>query len=176
VLIDTGRLTARDRTSRVLAVALLLVLAFVNTWSLGVLVVQLVHGSASGGTDLLLGALQVWVVNGLVFGLAYWELDRGGPVARRTVSRDRLRPADFRFPQDEDTDNVTEVAADSSQYSDWRPRLLDYLYVSCTNSTAYSPTDAMPLTARAKALMAGQSVESLLLSVLVIARGVSLLS
>jgi hypothetical protein len=176
-LIDTSRETRWDRTARLLAIALLLVLALLNTVSLVLLVRQLIHAGADEGPSLLLGALQVWLVNIIVFGLAFWEMDRGGPVHRsRTKEREDLRPADFRFPQDENDDTVAEVAAGSSKTSDWRPSLLDYLYVACTNATAYSPTDTMPLTPRAKVLMAVQSLESVVLSVLVIARGVSLLS
>jgi hypothetical protein len=107
--------------------------------------------------------------------MAYWELDRGGPV-RRTQSPGReLPPADFRFPQDEDHDAISEVAARSSAKSGWTPGFLDYLYVSVTNSSAFSPTDTMPLSHRAKMLMATESVSALMLSVLVISRGVSLL-
>jgi hypothetical protein len=173
-VIHRRRMTGRDRMARTLAVCLLLVLALVNTVSLAVLLAKLVS-SEEKGSALLLGALQVWLVNGIVFALAYWELDRGGPVRRAADRRPQLPPADFRFPQDENQSNVDEVAAGSSVQSDWRPGFMDYLYVSCTNSTAYSPTDTMPLTGRAKALMAVQCVESIVLTVLVIARGVSLL-
>ena len=89
--------------------------------------------------------------------------------------RAELPPADFRFPQDEDHDAIDEVAARSSAKSDWAPGFVDYLYVSVTNSSAFSPTDTMPLSPRAKLLMATESVSALMLSVLVIARGVSLL-
>jgi hypothetical protein len=173
-VIHRRRMTGRDRVARVLAVCLLLVLALVNTVSLVVLLAKLVS-SQEKGSALLLGALQVWLVNGIVFALAYWEIDRGGPIRRATDRRTQLPEADFRFPQDENQSNVDEVAAGSSVKSDWRPSFMDYLYVSCTNSTAYSPTDTMPLTSRAKALMAVQCVESIVLTVLVIARGVSLL-
>ena len=93
----------------------------------------------------------------------------------RTRGRAVLPPADFRFPQDEDHDAVDEVAARSAVKSDWSPAFLDYFYVSVTNSSAFSPTDTMPLSHRAKMLMAIESVSALMLSVLVIARGVSLL-
>ncbi len=94
---------------------------------------------------------------------------------RTQRDRDKLPPADFRFSQDENDDAITEVARGSSQRSDWVPVLLDYLYVSVTNSTAFSPTDTMPLTSRAKLLMAAESVSALILSILVIARAVSAL-
>jgi hypothetical protein len=156
-------------------VTLIGVLAVVNTASLVSVVAALVDGSAKQGTDLLLGAFQIWLVNGIVFGLIYWELDRGGPVVRATAKRQDLPPADFRFPHDENDGAIVEVAASSSKTIDWRPNLVDYLYVACTNSTAFSPTDTMPLKSRTKALMALQAIESLVLSLLVVARGVSLI-
>jgi len=115
------------------------------------------------------------VTNMLVFGLAFWELDRGGPVRRTRSPRSQVPPADFRFPQDEDHDAIAEVAVRSSATSDWSPAFLDYFYVSVTNSSAFSPTDTMPLSHRAKMLMATESVSAIVLSVIVIARGVSLI-
>jgi hypothetical protein len=168
------RMTRESTLLRKLAIALLLVIAATNTVALGLLVHELVAGKAQG-KELLLAAGQVWATNVIVFAMAYWELDRGGPV-RRTQSPGReLPPADFRFPQDEDHDAIAEVAARSSAKSGWTPGFLDYLYVSITNSSAFSPTDTMPLSHRAKMLMAAESVSALMLSVLVISRGVSLL-
>ena len=126
-------------------------------------------------TNLLLDRLRVWLTNIIVFGLADWELDRGGPVARAQTPRDRLPAADFRFSQDENDDAIDEVAAGSSRIADWVPTLVDYLYVSVTNSTAVSPTDTMPLSVRAKLLMRVESVAAVITSVLVIARAVSTL-
>ena len=57
---------------------------------------------------------------------------------------------------------------------DWHPRLLDYIYVSFTNSIAFSPTDSMPLTRRAKALMLSESAVSALSILLVAARAVNI--
>jgi hypothetical protein len=95
---------------------------------------------------------------------------------RRTRSpRAQVPPADFRFPQDEDHDAIAEVAVRSSAKSDWSPAFIDYFYVSITNSSAFSPTDTMPLSHHAKMLMATESVSAIALSVIVIARGVSLL-
>jgi hypothetical protein len=127
------------------------------------------------GRSLLVAALQVWLTNIIVFGLAYWELDRGGPVSRTQLPRAQLPLADFRFSQDENDDAVQEVADGASGASDWVPTLTDYLYVSVTNSTAFSPTDTMPLSTRAKLMMSVQSVAALMTSLLVIARAVSIL-
>lgn len=83
-----------------------------------------------------------------------------------------MPPADFRFSQDEDADAVDEVAASASDRVDWAPVLVDYLYVSVTNSSAFSPTDTMPLSSQAKLLMAVQASSALIVSLLVIARAV----
>ena len=168
------RMTRETRALRSISIALILTIAATNVVSLALLVDELVHG-VHQGTDLLVGAAQVWLTNIVVFALAYWELDRGGPVVRTREPRAMLPPADFRFPQDEDHDAVDEVAVRSAVRSDWSPAFLDYFYVSVTNSSAFSPTDTMPLSHRAKMLMAVESVSALMLSVIVIARGVSLL-
>ena len=138
-----------------------------NSVSLGLLIRALLLSDIQQGRLLLLGALQVWVTNIIVFGLAYWELDRGGAVARSNRRREDLPAADFRFSQDEDADAAEEVAARSSRRSGWRPQFIDYLYLSVTNSTAFSPTDTMPLTARAKVLMSVQAIAAIVVNVLV---------
>lgn len=91
----------------------------------------------------------------------FWQLDRGGAVARTQEAREDLPPADFRFSQDENDGGVVRVGRGSSKSSDWAPTLMDYLYVSTTNSTAFSLTDTMPLTSRAKALMALELISAL---------------
>jgi uncharacterized membrane protein len=153
------RIKHQTRLSRALSLALVGVIGIANLISLVLLIRALVQGAASDSHKLLLAALQVWITNIIVFGLAYWELDRGGP-------------ADFRFSQDEDADAVSEVAASSSDRVDWAPVLADYLYVSLTNSSAFSPTDTMPLSSRAKLLMGIQASSALVVSLLVIARAV----
>jgi hypothetical protein len=160
---------------RALAISLVVLLIGANSVSLGLLIRALLLSDIQQGRLLLLGALQVWITNIIVFGLAYWELDRGGAVTRSNRRREDLPPADFRFSQDEDADAIEEVAARSSQRSGWRPQFIDYLYISVTNSTAFSPTDTMPLTARAKILMSVQAIAAIVVNVLVIARAVSIL-
>ncbi|MFE2922754.1 hypothetical protein [Streptomyces goshikiensis] len=175
IAINPRRLTRQTRTFRVLSLTLVLTIAAGNLAALGLLIDQLVHAKAQDGRSLLIAALQVWLTNIIVFGLAYWELDRGGPVSRTQEPREKLPLADFRFSQDENDDAVGEVADGASKTSDWVPTLMDYLYVSVTNSTAFSPTDTMPLSTRAKLMMAIQSVAALMTSLLVIARAVSIL-
>ncbi|MFI1154022.1 MULTISPECIES: hypothetical protein [Streptomyces] len=175
IAINPRRLTRQTRLSRVLSLTLVLVIAASNLVSLGILIHDLVSTSVKDGGSLLTAAFQVWLTNIIVFGLAYWELDRGGPVSRTQTPRAELPLADFRFSQDENDDAVQEVADGSSVTSDWVPTLMDYLYVSVTNSTAFSPTDTMPLSTRAKIMMSVQSVAALMTSLLVIARAVSIL-
>jgi hypothetical protein len=167
------RMTKENKGLRRLAIVLMLLIAASNAVALVLLIRRLVGGHDSQeAAGLLLAAGQIWLTNVLVFALAYWELDRGGPVTRTQVARPRLPTADFRFPQDEDHDAIQEVAKRSSQKSGWAPGFIDYLYVSVTNSSAFSPTDTMPLSPRAKLLMAVESVSALTLSVLVISYGV----
>jgi hypothetical protein len=175
VIANPRRMTRQNRWLRLLSIALVLLIAATNAFSLALLIRALVSGVAHQGTELLLAAAGVWMTNVLVFALAFWELDRGGPVVRAHTPRPRLPTADFRFPQDEDHDAINEVAARSAAKSGWVPGFIDYLYVSLTNSSAFSPTDTMPLSPRAKLLMSVESVSALMLSILVISRGVSLL-
>lgn len=163
------RMARRTHWSRVVSVLLAGLVIFTNLTALGVLVASLLNPSTAG-PSLLLGAMEVWVTNVIGFALLYWELDRGGPVARRLLNRKDLPPADWRFSQDETADNVTEVAATSSIKTGWIPVFVDYLYLSTTNSSAFSPTDTMPLSTRAKLLMALQATAALLITLLVIAR------
>jgi hypothetical protein len=175
VLANPQRMSRQNRYLRRLAIALVLLIAVSNLAALVLLIRSLADGQATAGGQLLGAAGQVWLTNVLVFALAFWELDRGGPVTRIRIPRPSLPAADFRFPQDEDHDAISEVAQRSSAKSGWAPGFIDYLYVSVTNSSAFSPTDTMPLSVRAKLLMAVESVSALTLSVLVISFGVGLL-
>lgn len=177
VLIATNplRMTRQTRWSRAVALITAALVVTSNLVALALLVVSLVSSADTPGPSLLVAALQVWATNVIAFGLIFWELDRGGPVVRTQQPRDRLPLADFRFTQDETQDTVIEVAAGSSKKSDWIPTFVDYMYLSTTNSSAFSPTDTMPLTSRAKILMAIQATGALITSLLVIARAVGAL-
>jgi len=151
-----------SRAVRVAAFAVIALAATANGGSLVLLVHELVGGKVPG-RQLLLSALIVWLANVLVFGLWFWELDRGGPDKR---AGDGGRAPDFLFPQMGDP--VLSKTA-------WMPSFFDYLYVSFTNATAFSPTDTMPLTPWAKLPMMLQSFASLMTVVLVTARAVNIL-
>ncbi|NUR79488.1 MAG: hypothetical protein HOQ21_03455 [Dermatophilaceae bacterium] len=168
------RLVRQTRWSRAASIGLACLVIATNLVALGMLVGSL-GSSGAAGTPLLVAGMQVWLTNVIGFGLLFWEVDRGGPVARQTVSRDRLPPADWRFSQDENQDAVQEVAAGSSVSSNWRPHFVDYLYVSLTNSSAFSPTDTMPLSPRAKCLMGLEATAALLTALLVVAKAVGAL-
>jgi branched-subunit amino acid transport protein len=175
VALNPHRLHRETRWSKYLATGEAVLLVAANEVALVQLVIQLTSGAQGDGPNLLLAALQVWVTNVIAFALIYWEIDRGGPVSRRHASRRDFPPADFRFPQDEDHDAIEEVAARSSQRIGWVASFFDYVYFSLSNSMAFSPTDTMPLSIRAKALMALESFGGFVLLALVIARAVSLL-
>ena len=174
-VINPLRLAKQTRWSRVLSIVFTALLAVANTVALIQLVMQMVSGSNEDGLRLVLAALQVWATQIIVFGLIFWELDRGGPVTRTQVTRAKLPEADFRFPQDENYDSVAEVAMRSSKKVDWTANFIDYLYYSLSNSMAFSPPDAVPLTNRAKILTGIEALGAYVLLVLVIARAVSLL-
>jgi hypothetical protein len=156
-----GREAARRRA---IALGLVLVAAIANLTSLGLLIHYLIAGGHARGADLLDGAVIVWVTNLLLFAVLYWELDRGGP--RRPARRTAPVAPDLLFPQ---------MTDDRYAVPGWSPGFGDYLYVSLTNQTAFSPTDTMPLTLRAKALMGLQGVAALITTGIVVARAVNLL-
>jgi hypothetical protein len=139
------------------------VVSAANAAAIVLLVHLLVTGAHTQARLLLRAGIHMWCLNVLVFALWFWELDNGGPVARRTAGH---QGRDFLFPQQAQP----EVAA-----PDWQPRFLDYLYLSFTNATAFSPTDAMPLSVWAKMLMLVESAASLVLAIMVVARAVNIL-
>ena len=175
IILNPLRFTKQTRRSRWLAIALTALLAAANQVALVQLVMQLLQPADKDQAPvLLLAAVQVWSTNIIVFGLIFWELDRGGPVTRTTAKRVDLPEADFRFPQDENDDTVIEVAIGSSGKSNWTANFVDYLYFSLSNAMAFSPPDAVPLTNRAKILTGLEAIGAYVLLVLVIARVVSL--
>jgi hypothetical protein len=165
LLLGLKRLVRHDYR-REIVIGLLTVVWLCNVLGVIVLVSSLIAHSASRitGAQLLASGGAVWFTNAIAFGLAFWELDCGGPVAR-ALSTEPRKP-DFQFPQDENP----QLARDG-----WAPRLWDYFYVSLTNATAFSPTDSMPLTRIAKALMAAESMLSVVTVLLVAARAVNIL-
>ena len=149
---------------RAIALILFGVITVANMLALAALIASLLAAQEKSGAELLLKGATIWSTNMMTFGLLFWEVDRGGPIRR--LAHDPP-PHDFQFPQDENP-KLAE--------SDWHPRLTDYVYISFTNAIAFSPTDAMPLTRRAKMLMLAESGISAITVLLVTARAVNILS
>lgn len=164
IVINPHRLTRETRWSRSLSVGLSVFLLAFNQVLLVRLVYELLTAPDAEGAAVLVVALQLWVTNSIAFGLLYSELDRGGPVARSTVVTGPGE-ADFLFPQDT-----------LPSYPDWRPRFFDYLYVSLTAGMAFSAADAQPLRRRTKAFMAIEALSGYIITALVIARAVSVVT
>ena len=154
----TARLTRRR-----LVLAAIAFVSAANAASIGLLIHLLINGASAQASPLLRAAVHMWVVNVLLFALWYWQLDGGGP-----LERPHCAPAqrDFLFPQQTEATLLE---------GGWRPLFLDYLYLSFTNASAFSPTDTMPLSRWAKMLMLVQSAISLALAVMVVARAVNIL-
>lgn len=153
-----------SRGLRAAAVALVALISIGNGASLVLLVRYLVGGGQISGSTLVTAGAIVWLTNAATFSLWFWELDGGGPGRR---SGEPVRHArDFLFPQDSDP---------ALGRGSWRPRFIDYLYVSVTNASAFSPTDTMPLSPAAKTLMMLEALSSLVTLGLVVARAVNVL-
>lgn len=146
-------------TRRFASLAVLAVITAASAGAIALLVHFLLAGATTQAPLLLRAGIHMWCMNVLLFGLWFWQLDGGGPLARRHGIGGR----DFLFPQETIEGNV------------WQPHFLDYLYVAYTNATAFSPTDAMPISVWSKVLMMVQSAASLLVAILVVARAVNIL-
>ena len=153
------------RLKRIAAVTLTALVSVTNIISLVMVCAALVSGDHDlHGKQLLASAISIYITNIIMFGLWYWQLDGGGSGGRGTDQA----PVDFLFPQMTTSASVTQTPR-------WKPSFFDYLFVSITAATAFSPTDAMPLTHRAKFLLSTQSVVSLTTLVLVAARAINIL-
>jgi uncharacterized membrane protein len=148
---------------RAVAIGLTAFVTAANIYSLAALTHFLLHHNVNKGRELVVSGVLIWLTNFLIFGLWYWEMDRGGP-GKRTAGNDG--PPDFLFPQ---------MSDDAIEPRGWRPKFIDYLYVSLTNATAFSPTDTMPLSGMAKSVMGAQSIVSLVTIGLIVSRAVNIL-
>jgi uncharacterized membrane protein len=163
LVVLTPRMGELGTRRRALALSLIGLVSATNVLNLILLVHRLLHGPATSGRALVLAGVEIWITNILLFAVWYWELDRGGPLARREA---QLRAPDFLFPQ------MTEHDLGGMN---WRATYVDYLYTSFTNASAFSPTDTMPLTPIAKMAMLVQSLASLVTIGMVLARAVNIL-
>lgn len=149
---------------RAVALTITAIVSVANIYSLGALSHYLLHHDVTEARGLIYAGVLIWLTNFLIFALWYWEIDRGGP-GRRAAGRDG--PPDFLFPQ---------MSDDRIEPMNWRPMFFDYLYVSLTNATAFSPTDTMPLSRAAKGVMGLQALVSLVTIALIVSRAVNILA
>ena len=165
LIANPGRISKEESRLRIIGIALIALITVANVVSLIELIHTLLYptGGHAGGRSLVYASVPIWLTNVIVFGLWYWELDRGGPATRQQPQH---RQPDFLFPQ----------MSTPGSAPGWTPDFLDYLYTSFTNATAFSPTDTMPLTAWAKLLMMLQSLASLVTVAVVVSRAVNILS
>jgi hypothetical protein len=156
------RLGKRRRRVRPVAITIVAVLVGAALWATALLIYDLIRGTGvtSSPSELLASGALVWLGNNLSFALLYWLIDSGGPIAR---SRNPA-PVDFAF---------TQQLSPELAPAGWRPVFLDYLHLGFTNATAFSPTDVMPLTLRAKYTMLVQATVALALFGLIVARAVN---
>ncbi len=158
--IDLGNALLRKFNS----ITLIVLIALANVYALQRLAhTLLIGGKVEDGHGLILAAVNIFLTNIIVFALLYWETDAGGPIKRLVTD---IRERDFSFPQMQNP----ELAP-----LKWMPNFVDYLYLSATNATAFSPTDTMPLTRIAKLFMLIQSLISLTTLALVASRAVNIL-
>ena len=159
---DPNTLRTHARWLRPLGVTLVVVLVVAALWATTLLIYDLIKGTGvtQSPSELLASGGVVWLGNNLAFALLYWLIDSGGPIAR---ARNPV-PVDFAFTQ--------QMSPELAPLG-WRPVFLDYLHLGFTNATAFSPTDVMPLTLKAKYTMLVQSTVALALFGLVVARAVN---
>ena len=161
---DPGRIDRRSRRHRRLTISLIAVITVANSLGVAILLYDIFTREAGLSPGNLLGrGAGLWVTNVIVFSLWFWELDRGGPAERAAGSPIALS---FAFPE-----NAMPEFAERT----WTPRYPDYLYLSFTNATAFSPTDTLPVKTWAKMAMMAESVVSLVTAILVVARAVNVL-
>jgi hypothetical protein len=165
VIANPHRINRESQVLRMLGLVLAALLSFANAWSVERLVVGLLKGTEhwTAGQLLITGG-AIWLTNVIVFGLWYWEFDRGGPVARALATKPY---PDFQFPQ--------MVSPPEMVPADWEPAFADYLYVAFTNAAAFSPTDVLPMSRWAKMAMTAQAIISIITVALVVARAVNIL-
>lgn len=176
IIVNPVHTGGQSTFARWLAVILALVLMVSNLVDVFFIVQDLIAGKGLGPV-VLLEAFEVWTANIIAFSIVYWELDRGGPIARATLMRSQMPAADFKFPQDDERAASIEVSKDSStSRANWRPGYIDYLYMALTNMMAFTPNDVVPLTARAKIFMGIQGLSGFVILALVIGRSVNILA
>lgn len=171
VSVTLARRRRLARLTRTLALALVSLVTVALAASVVLIVAQLVYGTLMiewlgrqpSPAELLRNAALIWLSNLLLFAVWYWELDGGGPAGRHSGS---YRSVDLVFPQQQ-----RDATGDG-----WVPDFFDYLFLAFNTSTAFSPTDTLMLSRRMKALLMCQSLISLAVLAVVVARAVNSLA
>ena len=163
IAVNPVRIERLSQAARLASICLIFLITAANALSAVLLIRLIIDGKAGNAVSLLASGAAIWATNVIAFALWYWEFDRGGPVHR---AHGTFQFTDMLFPQ---------MVSPEVSAPEWEPQFVDYLYLSFTNATAFSPTDVMPLARWAKLTMLVQSAVSLALGVLVIARAVNIL-
>jgi len=162
---DPGRIDRDSTWLRVMTGTLIGLISAVNAAAAVRLVAGIIRGVgfSNDANILLASGGAIWLSNVIAFGLWYWDLDRGGPAAR---ARGSGRPPAFVFPE-----------MTNAQYvgPDWYPKFVDYLHLSFTTATAFSPTDVSAIKPWAKLMMMAEEAISLVVAILVVSRAVNIL-
>ncbi|HKU67005.1 MAG TPA: hypothetical protein VJP85_04425 [Candidatus Baltobacteraceae bacterium] len=160
------------RWQRWLSIAHIAVLSAFNIGTIVLLFVWQVsehYRKHFSGEELLVAAVQIWLTNVIVYALWFWEIDGRGPEPRaHTTVENDARRSDFLFPQ-------MTLEPRTRAEMNWKPQFLDYVFLSFTNATAFSPTDTFPLTRTAKMLMMAEAMKSLVTIAIIAARGIGIL-
>lgn len=171
ILAYSGSHTKPSRLARALSISIVFLLPLINLICIAWFIYDMLNpATITLSHELLLAGFALWIVNIGVFSLAYWELDTGGPEIRNlglpTVFRNKHYP-DFVFPQQ--TSGNPQLAPHN-----WTPKFIDYLYLSITTATSFSPASATPYTHMAKIMAGSQALFSLIILGLIITRAMSL--
>ena len=171
ILAYSGSHTKPSRAARALSIAVVVLLPLINLLCMGWFIYDMLNpATITISHELLFAGFAMWVVNIGVFSLAYWELDTGGPEIRAlglpTVFRNKIHP-DFVFPQQ---------TADDKHFADenWTPGFVDYLYLSITTATSFTPASATAYTHLAKMMAGSEALTSLFILGLIVTRAMSL--
>jgi hypothetical protein len=160
---DPGRIDRDSAWLRAVTGTLIGVISVVNASAAVRLVAAIIRGATftNDANVLLASGGAIWLINVIAFSLWYWDLDRGGAAARARGADGRTA---FIFPE---MSNLQYVGAD------WYPKFVDYLHLSFTTATAFSPTDVSAIRPWAKLMMMAEEAISLLVALLVVARAVN---
>jgi hypothetical protein len=162
---DPGRIDRDRHWLRVTTGLMIAVITLVNGTAAARLVVGILTKRSfdSAGQLLLIGGV-IWMTNVIAFALWFWDLDAGGAAAR--AARPNRQGHAFVFP---------EMTLDDLVPAGWFPRFVDYLAMSFYTALAFGPTDVSAIRSWAKVMLIAESLISLVLVGLVIARAVNVL-